>query len=434
MTVETKYPAYTDSGYEWLREVPADWQLLLVSQVVSQVKKKNTDLKEQNLLSLSYGKIKRKPIDSNEGLLPASFDNYNIIEPGDIVLRLTDLQNDHTSLRVGLSREKGIITSAYVSLRPKTIESARFLYYVLHTFDIRKGFYGMGSGVRQGLNFDEVSRLRIPFPSIREQQAIADYLDAKTAQIDELVKEAKLSIEEYKNWKTSIIFEAVTKGLNSSQELVDSGIEWIGMIPKGWVIGRLGKFVEVYNGDRGTNYPTPDEILNEGIPFFTSYDLDSDEVVLSENTKYISKEKYESLGGYKTKIGDILFCLRGSVGKCAINTKYYDGTVASSLMGIRCKTINSRYAFYLLCSKIVGIQNDLLMNGTCAANLSAKNVCAYKVVIPPLCEQEEIVSYLDIKCEAINAVISEKQNLISDLEAYKKSLVYEVVTGKRKVV
>ena len=202
-----------DSGSEWLGNVPFSWSMVLLSQVVSQVKNKNSDLSEKNLLSLSCGKIKRKPIDTTEGLLPASFDGYNIIEANDIVLRLTDLQNDHTSLRVGISTEKGIITSAYITMRPKNSKTAKFLYYLLHTFDVRKGFYGMGSGVRQGLNYGEVKRLKIPFPAEDEQVAIANFLDNEIMRVDSIISEAKASIEEYKCWKASIIYEAVTKGL-----------------------------------------------------------------------------------------------------------------------------------------------------------------------------------------------------------------------------
>lgn len=193
-----RYDDYIDSREAWLGQVPLDWTMVLISQLVTPVKNKNIDLKEQNLLSLSYGKIKRKSIDSSGGLLPESFDGYNIIETNDIVLRLTDLQNDHTSLRVGLATERGIITSAYTTLRPKNPKSAKFLYYLIHSFDIRKGFYGMGSGVRQGLNYDEVKKLKLPIPSVGEQEAIADYLDSEIVRIDSIISEAKASIEEYK--------------------------------------------------------------------------------------------------------------------------------------------------------------------------------------------------------------------------------------------
>ena len=151
MPIAIKYALYKNSDSEWLGEIPSSWPMVLLSQIVTQVKNKNSTLSEKNLLSLSYGRIKRKPIDTSGGLLPASFDGYNIIEANDIVLRLTDLQNDHTSLRVGLSQERGIITSAYTTMRPKNSRGAKYLYYLLHTFDIRKGFYGMGSGVRLSL-------------------------------------------------------------------------------------------------------------------------------------------------------------------------------------------------------------------------------------------------------------------------------------------
>ena len=135
-----------DSGIAWIGAMPWAWKMNTIAQIFLQVKCKNTGLQEKNLLSLSYGKVKRKSIDTVEGLLPESFDGYNIIEKDDIVLRLTDLQNDHTSLRVGLAEERGIITSAYLTIRNRSNFCPKYLYYYLHSFDIAKGFYGMGAG------------------------------------------------------------------------------------------------------------------------------------------------------------------------------------------------------------------------------------------------------------------------------------------------
>ena len=172
-----QYAQMKNSGVSWIQDVPSDWGIRVLFQLVDQVKNKNKDLVEQNLLSLSYGKIKRKDINNPEGLLPESFDGYNIIEANDIVLRLTDLQNDHTSLRVGQAKECGIITSAYTTLRPSSMVNPQYLYYVLHAYDLIKGFYGMGSGVRQGLNFDEVKTIKVPFPDLSEQNGIVAYLN-----------------------------------------------------------------------------------------------------------------------------------------------------------------------------------------------------------------------------------------------------------------
>lgn len=158
-----------ESGIAWIGAMPRAWKMNTIAQIFLQVKCKNTGLQEKNLLSLSYGKVKRKSIDTVEGLLPKSFDGYNIIEKDDIVLRLTDLQNDHTSLRVGLAEERGIITSAYLTIRNRSNFCPKYLYYYLHSFDIAKGFYGMGAGVRQGLNWDGVKWLKILAPSVPEQ-------------------------------------------------------------------------------------------------------------------------------------------------------------------------------------------------------------------------------------------------------------------------
>lgn len=219
MSSTVQYTDMKDSGIKWVGSVPSHWHLHTLYQLATQVKNKNSDLREKNLLSLSYGKIKRKDINTNDGLLPASFDGYNVIEAGDIVLRLTDLQNDHTSLRVGQATERGIITSAYTTLRPINPAHSRYLYYLIHAFDLKKGFYGMGSGVRQGLNYDEVKELRVVIPSQKEQNAIVAYLDDVCQQIDLIIDEAKASIDEYKKWRSATIFEAVTKGIRSSVDM-----------------------------------------------------------------------------------------------------------------------------------------------------------------------------------------------------------------------
>ena len=178
--------------------------------MVTQVKNKNSDLQEKNLLSLSYGKIKRKNIETTDGLLPASFDGYNIIEANDIVLRLTDLQNDHTSLRVGRATERGIVTSAYVTIRPMKGINSEYLYYVLHAFDLKKGLYGMGSGVRQGLNYDEVKLIKIPYAPSTDQSSIVSYLNDRCEKIDSVIDEKQSLINDLEAYKRSLIYEIVT--------------------------------------------------------------------------------------------------------------------------------------------------------------------------------------------------------------------------------
>lgn len=199
-----------DSGIEWIGEIPKEWDVKVAFQLFSQVKNKNEGLIEKNLLSLSYGKIKRKSIDTIGGLLPENFDGYNIIEKDDIVLRLTDLQNDHTSLRVGLSNERGIVTSAYLTLRNYSNNMPLYLYYYLHSYDIYKGFYGMGAGVRQGLNWDGVKLLKIVLPPVEEQIEITDYLEKQVNIFDTLIAKKEQIAAELESYKKSLIYEYVT--------------------------------------------------------------------------------------------------------------------------------------------------------------------------------------------------------------------------------
>ncbi len=201
-----------ESGVAWLGEIPEGWEVGLLSSLFINNKVKNTGMKNSNLLSLSYGKIIRKSIDTNTGLLPANFESYQILKRGYIVLRLTDLQNDKKSLRVGFVREEGIITSAYVGLAKKSdsIGNEKYFYYYLHTFDIHKGFYGMGAGVRQGLNFDELKKLKFLLPPTQEQDKIVEYIERQTQKIDTLITKATEAITLLKEKRTALISAVVT--------------------------------------------------------------------------------------------------------------------------------------------------------------------------------------------------------------------------------
>lgn len=202
--------AMKDSEIAFVGKIPAHWELHPVYYYFSEGKIKNTGCTENNLLSLSYGNIIRKDINTSEGLLPASFSTYNIVEKDDIIIRPTDLQNDKRSLRTGLVKEKGIITSAYIDLKPKTNVNSRYFHYLLHSYDVKKVFYNMGNGVRQGLNFGEFSKLSVFNPPIKEQEEIAEYLDSKCAKIDSIIENKKTQLETIENYKKSLIYEYVT--------------------------------------------------------------------------------------------------------------------------------------------------------------------------------------------------------------------------------
>ncbi len=189
------YDHYKSSTEKWMPKIPAHWQTVFLSSLFDEHKLKNIGMISTNLLSLSYGRIIRKDINGKSGLLPESFETYNVIQPNDIVLRLTDLQNDHKSLRTGLSRDEGIVTSAYVTLRRRSdkINAAYYRYY-LHVFDLHKGFYGMGNGVRQSLSFDGIKKLTLLVPTDDEQEKIVEFLDYQSALINKLIQYNKKNI------------------------------------------------------------------------------------------------------------------------------------------------------------------------------------------------------------------------------------------------
>ena len=213
------------------------------------------------------------------------------------------------------------------------------------------------------------------------------------------------------------------------RKMKESGISWIGLVPYDWKIMRLKYVSDFYNGYRGSNYPSGDDLVEEGIPFLTSNNIHGETLDVSDEiTKYITQEKYDSLGGAKVMKNDIIFCLRGSVGTCAINKSIDEGTVASSLVDIRPKKIDPNFLNYVLNSPLAEIQTLDFMNGSCALNLSAENVSSYVIFVPSIPEQHRISTYLDAKCAEIDALTVDIQTQIDTLEQYKRSVITETVT------
>ena len=431
MSEITTYEKTKDSGIEWVGSVPSHWRVHTLYQLVTQVKEKNSNLQEKNLLSLSYGKIKRKDIDSPDGLLPASFDGYNIIEDGDIVLRLTDLQNDHTSLRVGLATERGIITSAYTTLRPIDTSNSKYLYYLLHAFDIKKGFYGMGSGVRQGLNYAEVKELRLVLPDQNEQSTIVGFLDEQCEQINSIIEDAKASIDEYKDWKAAVIFEAVTAGIQKDVPKKSCKIPFIEEFPSSWRILRLKDVATIVRGAS----PRPIEAYLTDDPGGLNWIKIGD---TQKGKKYIKavRQKIIRSGLSKTRFvhrGDLLLTNSMSFGEpyiLDVDGCIHDGWVCISNI----HDVQKEYLYYFLCSELCKAQFKLQVAGGVVQNLNVDKIGSTYILVPPISEQILVTDYLECKCSNIEKLIDEKQALIDELEQFKRSLIFETVTGKRKVV
>ena len=439
MSEITTYEKTKDSGIEWIGSVPSHWRVHTLYQLVTQVKEKNSNLQEKNRLSLSYGKIKRKVIESPDGLLPASFDGYNIIEDGDIVLRLTDLQNDHTSLRVGLATERGIITSAYTTLRPIDTSNSKYLYYLLHAFDLKKGFYGMGSGVRQGLNYAEVKELRVVLPSQDEQNAIVRFLDNQCGQIDSIIEEAKSSVAEYKKLREAVIFEAVTRGIKHREKTKDSGIKWIGEISESFSITRMRYIVSEYKaGPFGSSLIT-DKLNNQGnILVYTPEHIATQRTDL-ENNLYLPEERRKEMAQFFVQPGNIIFPIVGSLGRAMLITDSMpEGIINQRLAKFKLdeSKIDTEYFLWMFARSTFYAQFiEVNCRGSFIVNLTKTIVYDMPVILPnTLEEQRQISAYLKRKCGLIDELIKQKQSLVKELADYKKSLIFETVTGKRKVV
>lgn len=401
-----------DSGVEWLGEVPAEWALRQAGQLAVQTKVPNEGMIETNLLSLSYGKVKRRDINATDGLLPASFETYNVIGPNDIVLRFTDLQNDQKSLRVGRATERGIITSAYVTVRPLNPSYSRFMYYALHAYDLRKGFYGMGAGVRQGLKWQEAKYIKLPWPGDAERDRIADFLDEKCDEIDRAVSAAERSIEEYKAYKTSEIVRTFDDRETQKVKL-----------PL-FAESVLGKMLDQAQ-QRGVN--THRYLANKDVQWFR---LETDKLSEMDFPE-------DSQVRYGIQDGDILVCEGGEVGRSAV---YRGGSPdfyfqkAVHRVRVNQEIACPEYVAYQMFAKAKTGNFMEVRKGQATFNhLTGEQLRQLRFLLPPLPEQRRIADYLDEKCTQIDAAIAAKQAIIADLKAYKQSLIYEAVTGKREV-
>lgn len=420
-----KYDAYKSSGVEWLGDIPSSWNLKPGFVAFTENKRSNKGMKENIVLSLSYGNIVIKPEEKLVGLVPESFETYQLVEPGDIIIRCTDLQNDKVSLRTGLAKDKGIITSAYLNLRVKNGFNPRYLYYYLYSLDTTKVIYKFGSGLRQNLSFIDFKRLPIFDISEATQIAIADFLHKKTAQIDEAIVIKEQEINLLKVRKQIIIQKAVTQGLDPNVSLKDSGVHWIGKIPEHWEV-RRSKFLFTQRKERAWK----------------------DDVQLSATQAYgvIPQEQYEELTGKRVvKIqfhldkrkhvekDDFVISMRSFQG--GLERAWSRGCIRSSYVVLRAlEDIDAEFYGYLLKlpSYIAALQQtaSFIRDGQ---DLNFDNFSQVDLFIPPIYEQREIASYVNSFMASSDEGIELLLAQIEKLKEYKTTLINSAVTGKIKI-
>lgn len=438
MTPAKGYMEMKDSGIEWIGEIPSHWKVGKVKNVFSATKTivgRDVDSYQRLALTLN-GVVKRSKADDT-GLQPEKFETYQILRPNELVFKLIDLQNISTS-RVGRSSYEGIVSPAYIVLHEKFDRSTKFAEYFFLAMWMHQIFNQLGAdGVRS--NIGTSALLNLPFIIVPndEQSAIAAYLDTQCAKIDEIIAQAKASIEDYKQWKASIIYEAVTKGLDSNVEMKDSGIPWIGKVPTHWRVTKIKNFVSIRSGiTLGKQYPPGTQLIS--CPYLRVANVKAEYVDLQDvATIMVTSEEAEK---YALKSGELLMTEGGDRDKLGRGTIWH-GEIPGCLhqnhvfaVQVNEKYMLTKFLDYLTASPVGREYFDLTAKKT--TNLASTNsttILQFSVPIPPLTEQEKIIAILDRNTATINEVIAEKETLVSDLESYKKSLIYEVVTGKRRV-
>ncbi len=421
------YPAYKDSGVEWLGRVPEGWGVVPLVGVAGERTENNKGMVETNLLSLSYGNIVPKDIEGLDGLLPESFETYQIVHPSDIVMRLTDLQNDKRSLRSAITRQRGIITSAYLALAPCKID-ANYLSHLLRAYDLQKVFYSMGGGLRQSMKFSDVKRLPILLPPLPEQQAIAAFLDRETAKIDGLIEEQRRLIALLAEKRQATISHAVTRGLNPSARLKPSGVDCLGDIPEGWeVVPLKRKSPEI---TVGIVVEPSKYYVESGVPALRSLNVRPGRIS-GDNMVYISDNANELMSKSMLRHGDVVAVRTGQPGTCAVVPQEFDGANCIDLIIVRRSAqLDSEYLVWFLTSDPALRQFSEGSGGAIQLHFNVSAAKEILVSFPPLDEQREIAAYLSRITAQLDTLTETATSAITLLQERRAALISAAVTGK----
>ena len=415
----------------WVSQIPPSWDVLPLTRCADERSVKNVGGIEGNVLSLSYGRIVRRDVASNEGLLPASFETYQIVDPGDVVLRLTDLQNDQRSLRTGLVTERGIITSAYVCVRFGDRFDQRYGHLLLHAYDTAKVFYGYGGGVRQSMKFDDFKSVPIPVPPLSVQRAIADFLDRKTAAIDALIEKKERLLALLAEKRAALIHRAVTKGLDPTVPMKDSGIPWIGEIPAHWRIVPLRVVVDY---QEGPGILAKDfEPVDGGVPLIRIAGVQGRQVSL-DGCNWLSEEAVAARWRhFRLSAGDLLISgsasteLIAEVGSEAAGAIPYTGLIR---MRPRSKGVERDFLRTWLGSQAFYGQIDLLKAGATIQHFGPTHLSRTWIILPSDEEQRLVVEDLQrrlSKAEEVGVLLRQQLGALAE---YRQALITAAVTGQ----
>lgn len=407
-----------NSGIEWVGEIPAHWEVMSNKHLMQKQKIICPIYKGQAILSLTMKGVIERDLDAG-GKMPSSFDGYQYVKRGNLLLCLFDI--DVTPRCAGLILKDGVTSPAYSQyiMRQKAYAPFYSYYYVM--VDNTKELLHMAKNLRHSLNEEQFGAIKAPVPPISEQKAIAEFLDKKCGEVDALIAEIQQEIETLEQYKRSVITEAVTKGLDSSVPMKDSGIDWVGIMPKHWkkmpnkyLMYKEKTICPVYNGE---------SILSLTMKGVVVRDLEA------------GGKMPTSFDGYQQiKAGNLLMCLFDiDVTPRCIGLICNNGVTSPAYSQFIMKK-NAYAPFYSYYYLMVDFTKELLhMAKNLRHSLNEEQFGAILAPVPPIEEQQQIADYLDKKCKEIEGVIAGKQSQIETLESYKKSLIYEYVTGKKEV-
>lgn len=415
-----------DSGIEWIGEIPADWELSKIGAIYEERNEKVSDSDFQPLSVTKQGVVPQleTAAKTNDG------DNRKLVRKNDFVI------NSRSDRRgsCGISEYDGSCSLINTVLKPRKNMCNAYYSFVLRSECFADEFYRWGNGIVDDLwstKWSNMKRIYIPVPSMQEQHRIADYLQRKCSQIDGIIARQQEVIEKLKAYKLSVITEAVTKGLNPDVPMKDSGVEWIGGIPEHWEIGKLCFFtVRIGDGLHGTP-----EFDDKGEYYFINgNNLGNTYITIKENTKTVGLSEYNK-HFIALNENTLLISLNGTIGNVSLyhGEQIILGKSAGYIILDPRRDLTLDYLRFYLQSKSVKTLFELSFAGTTINNLSLETLRNLPICIMTAEEQHHIAKFLDEKCVNIESTILKKQILIERLVAYKKSLIYEVVTGKKEV-
>lgn len=422
-----------DSGVEWIGEIPEDWEVVPHKYIMHKEKEICTKYNDEDIISLTMNGVIVRDLINPIGKMPASFDGYQKVYAGNLLMCLFDI--DVTPRCIGYIRNNGLTSPAYSQFVVDNCNYAQYYDYLLRMIDDGKYFLHLSKNLRSSLTEENFGAIKTVKPPIDEQQNIAEFLDEESREIDSVITKTKETIEDYKKYKQVIITDAVTKGLNPDVEMKESKSSYLGMIPAHWIEKRLRFLGMCQNGISKSS-----EYFGEGYPFVSYGDVYKN-YTLPERGSGLIKSSEEDRKIYSVQYGDVFFTRTSEtieeVGFASTCLKSIANATFAGFV-IRFRPNNqeellpefSKYYFRSDVHRKFFVKE---MNLVTRASLSQELLKKLPVLLPPLEEQRKIAEYLNEKCSEIDKLVAKKEELLVDLEDYKKSLIYEYVTGKKEV-